>query len=56
VLLLGRAHGTIRPGRVIDASQSQHRELNGLFLALMHRMGLRNESFGDAEQPFEEIA
>ncbi len=56
VVLLGRGSGTIRPGRVIERLEGNGRELNSLYLALMQRMGVRADRFGDANQPLEGLS
>ncbi len=49
VVLAGGGGGTIRGGRLFDLSQAPNRKLCRLHLALMDRMGVRVERFGDAE-------
>jgi hypothetical protein len=53
VLLVGGLGGTLATGRVLDYTgrAQEQRKLCGLYLALMHRMGVRAERFGDAAAP-----
>lgn len=50
VVLAGRGGGTIQGGRAYDLSKEANRKLCRLHLALMDRMGVRLDAFGDAEQ------
>ena len=45
-ILAGRGKGTLRPGRRIRAAEKT--PLCNLHLALLHRMGIQQESFGDS--------
>ena len=49
VVLAGRGGGTVQGGRVHDLSADPNRKLCRLHLALMDRMGVRVDHFGDAE-------
>ena len=49
VVLAGGGGGTIRGGRFLDLSQDPNRKLCRLHLALMDRMGVHIDRFGDAE-------
>lgn len=49
VVLAGGGGGTIQGGRYHDLSGDENRKLCRLHLALMDRMGVRTERFGDAE-------
>ena len=49
VVLAGGGGGAIRGGRHFDLGKDTNRKLCRLHLALMDRMGLRVERFGDAE-------
>jgi hypothetical protein len=53
VLLLGGLGGTLQTGRVLDYLNrgDDNRKLCSLYLALMNRMGVRAERFGDATAP-----
>jgi hypothetical protein len=48
---VGNLGGTIRTGRVLDllGAAEDRRKLCGLYLAIMDRMGVRQEAFGDAK-------
>lgn len=49
VVLAGGGGGTIKGGQAYDLSQDPNRKLCRLHLALMDRMGVRVDKFGDAE-------
>lgn len=49
VVLVGGGGGTIKGGQAYDLSQDPNRKLCRLHLALMDRMGVRVDRFGDAE-------
>jgi hypothetical protein len=53
VLLVGGLGGTLTTGRVLDyvGRDDGDRKLCGLYLALMNRMGVKVERFGDATAP-----
>jgi hypothetical protein len=53
VVLAGGGGGTIRGGRLHDLSREPNRNLCRLHLALMDRMGVRLDRFGDAAQALE---
>ncbi|MGE9266906.1 MAG: DUF1552 domain-containing protein [Verrucomicrobiales bacterium] len=55
VLLAGGGGGTIKGGRMIDYSQEENRKLCRLHLAMMERMGLKVNKFGDADQALTEL-
>lgn len=55
VLLAGGGGGTLRGGRCLDYSQEKNRNLCRLHLALMERMGVRMERFGDAESALTDL-
>jgi len=55
VVLAGRGGGTIRPGKFHDFSKAPNRKLCRLHLAILERMGVKMEKFGDAESPMSEI-
>ena len=56
VLLAGGGGGTIRGGRHLDFSERDDRQLCRLHLALMDRMGVRMDQFGDADTPMSELS
>lgn len=49
VVLAGGGGGTVKGGRLHDLSEDPNRKLCRLHLALMDRMGVRVDRFGDAE-------
>jgi hypothetical protein len=53
VVLAGGLGGTLHTGRALDYlyEGSENRRLCSLYLAIMERMGLRVEAFGDATRP-----
>jgi hypothetical protein len=55
VLLAGGGGGTLRGGRCLDYSQEKNRNLCRLHLALMERMGVRMERFGDADTALTDL-
>lgn len=50
VVLAGLGGGTIKGGQAYDLSEAPNRKLCRLHIALMDRMGVRVEHFGDADQ------
>lgn len=57
LLMAGGLGGTIETGRVIDFNgrPDDERKMCSLYLGLLHRMGVAQTRFGDAEQPLQEI-
>ena len=55
VLLAGGGGGTIKSGRMLDFSKEKNRKLCRLHLAVMQRMGVNTDHFGDAESAMTEI-
>jgi hypothetical protein len=53
IVLAGGGGGTIRGGRVHDLREEENRRLCRLHLAMMQRMGLSVDRFGDAEAPLD---
>lgn len=53
VLLAGGGGGTVRGGRLLDVSGQEDRRLCRLHLAMMERMGVRTERFGDADSALD---
>jgi hypothetical protein len=53
VVLAGGGGGTITGGRLHDLSGDANRRLCRLHLAMMDRMGVRVERFGDADQALD---
>ncbi|HUQ93200.1 MAG TPA: DUF1552 domain-containing protein [Bryobacteraceae bacterium] len=54
ILLAGRGKGTLRPGRRLRAAQKT--PFCNLHLAMMHRMGVREETFGDSTGVLEGLS
>lgn len=52
---VGGLGGTLQTGRVLDYLDQgdENRRLCSLYLGLMHRMGVLDEQFGDAERPLQ---
>jgi hypothetical protein len=55
VLLAGGGAGTIRGGRLLDYSKDPNRKLCRLHMALMDRMGVHMDRFGDAETALSDL-
>jgi len=57
VVMAGGLGGTIETGRVLDylGAGDDNRKLCSLYLAILHRMGIRMRKFGDAEVPLERL-
>jgi hypothetical protein len=51
IALAGGGKGTLRPGRRVRAAQKT--PLCNLYLAMLHRMGIPEQSFGDSTGPLE---
>lgn len=56
VLLAGGGGGTIRGGRMLDYSKEENRKLCRLHMALMDRMGVKMQKFGDADSALADLA
>jgi hypothetical protein len=56
VLLAGGGGGSLRGGRLLDYSKDPNRRLCRLHLALMERMGMRLDRFGDADSALTELS
>lgn len=54
ILLAGRGKGTLRPGRRVRAPEKT--PLCNLYLAMLHRMGIEEKSFGDSTGPLEGLS
>ena len=54
ILVAGRGKGAIRPGRRVRAAAKT--PLCNLHLALLHRMGIMEKSFGDSTGPLEGLS
>ncbi len=55
VLLAGGGGGTIKGGRMLDYSKRENRKLCRLHLAVMERMGMKMDKFGDAETALSDL-
>lgn len=55
LILAGGGGGTLRGGRFFDYSKDPNRKLCRLHLAMMERMGVRTEHFGDADAPLPDL-
>jgi hypothetical protein len=55
VVLLGQAGGQVKGGRVLDYLGKPNRKMCGLYLAMMDKMGLRLDHFGDSKQRLAEV-
>ncbi len=55
MVVLGRAGGQIETGRVLDYSGRPDRQMCRLYLSLMEKMGVREQTFGDATAPLDEV-
>jgi hypothetical protein len=57
VLTVGGLGGTLQTGQVLDYQdrESSEKKLCGLYLSLMQKMGIEADSFGDAQNPLQEI-
>ncbi len=55
VLLAGGGGGTIKGGRMLDYSKQENRKLCRLHLAVMNRMGLKTDHFGDADTALTDL-
>jgi hypothetical protein len=54
LLLAGRGKGALRPGRRVRAAVKT--PMCNLHLALLHRMGVMENSFGDSTGPLEGLS
>jgi hypothetical protein len=55
VVLVGRGGGQIQTGRILDYLGKPERKMCNLYLALMDKMGLRLERFGDSSVRLAEV-
>ncbi len=54
-LLLGRAGGRLRTGRVNDYLNKPNRKMCNLYLSMMDKMGLKLDHFGDSTGPLTDV-
>ena len=55
VVVLGRGGGQIETGRVLDYRKDANRQMCRLYLAMMAKMDVRLDRFGDATEPLHEV-
>jgi hypothetical protein len=55
VVLLGRAGGRIQTRRTLDYLGKSNRKICSLYLAMMDKIGVRLESFGDSKERLAEV-
>jgi hypothetical protein len=55
VVMLGKGGGKVHTGRVLDYREQPNRQMCRLYLSILEKMGLPQESFGDATQPLAEV-
>ena len=53
LLLAGRGGGSIKGGRVIQATKEDDRAACNLYLSLLNRMGVGDKAFGDSTHPID---
>jgi hypothetical protein len=58
MVLAGGAGGAMKTGRVLDYNDKgkENRRACALYLSMMHRMGAKADTFGDADKPLDIIA
>jgi hypothetical protein len=56
VLLAGGGGGSIKGGRLLDYSNDPNRKLCRLHMALMDRMGVKMNRFGDADTALSDLS
>jgi hypothetical protein len=54
-VLMGRAGGRLKGGRVLDYVGKTDRRMCNLYLAMMDKMGLHLDQFGDSKAPLAEL-
>ncbi len=55
VVMVGKGGGKIKTGRVLDYRQAPDRQMCRLYLSMMQKMGIEQQSFGDAKSALEEV-
>jgi hypothetical protein len=55
VVLLGGAGGQVRTGRTLDYLGKPNRKMCSLYLAMMDKMGVRLDQFGDSRERLAEV-
>jgi hypothetical protein len=55
IVLAGGGGGTIKGGRLLDYSGQENSKLCRLYMAMMDRMGVNMDRFGDAETALTDL-
>ena len=55
VVMLGRAGGQIKSGRILDYLGKPNRKMCSLYLSMLDKVGVRLDHFGDSKEPLSEI-
>ena len=55
VVILGRAGGQLKSGRVLDYRGKPNRKMCSMYLSMMDKLGVRLDSFGDSSERLAEI-
>jgi hypothetical protein len=55
VVMLGRAGGQIKTGRILDYQGKSNRKMCSLYLSLMEKAGVKLDQFGDSKERLAEI-
>ena len=55
VVVLGGGGGKLKTGQVLNYREQPNRQMCRLYLSLMQKMGIEQNSFGDATQSLEEV-
>ena len=55
VVLLGRAGGKLKTGRVLDYGGKSNRKMCSLFLSMMEKCGVHRKQFGDSTERLAEV-
>ncbi len=55
VVVLGRAGGKIKTGKVLNYRKETNRQMCRLYMSMMDKMDVRPKQFGDASEALSEI-
>ena len=55
VVMVGRGGGQIKTGRILNYLGKPNRKMCSLYLALMDKLGVRLDSFGDSKERLAEV-
>lgn len=55
VVMVGGGGGQLKGGQNLDYLEQSDRQMCRLYLSMMHKMGVRMDSFGDATKPLDEV-